>query len=298
MGCFLQCFGLTSKRKRRKTLYKVLAGENQKYGNYQVLATVTEKSIVPYSKIRGGDQEKEKSGVKSKKKKKVSFNLNVEMYEANPGSYQVLDDDEEDENKETAVESEREGSVVSMIRYPSNHRYYNCSYDNEEEDEIVYEESDIDEFDDDEFDEGYDWDDESLENYGDAEVCDENSEQKEDAMKNQKSNDAKLKSNLSEPERSINMNSVLHPVENLTQWKAIKAKVASSKQTRKENVPSEQKTSMLPVVLESSSKFSPCVLESNAIQSKPLLQEIAVDASLSNWLVSPSYNVSTTIRCQ
>ncbi|KEH42683.1 hypothetical protein MtrunA17_Chr1g0186341 [Medicago truncatula] len=298
MGCFLQCFGLTSKRKRRKTLYKVLAGENQKYGNYQVLATVTEKSIVPYSKIRGGDQEKEKSGVKSKKKKKVSFNLNVEMYEANPGSYQVLDDDEEDENKETAVESEREGSVVSMIRYPSNHRYYNCSYDNEEEDEIVYEESDIDEFDDDEFDEGYDWDDESLENYWDAEVCDENSEQKEDAMKNQKSNDAKLKSNLSEPERSINMNSVLHPVENLTQWKAIKAKVASSKQTRKENVPSEQKTSMLPVVLESSSKFSPCVLESNAIQSKPLLQEIAVDASLSNWLVSPSYNVSTTIRCQ
>jgi len=222
------------------------------------------------------------------------------MYEANPSSYQVLDDDdEEDENKETTVESEREGSVVSMIRYPSNHRYYNCSYDNEEEDEIVYEESDIDEFDDDEFDEGYDWDDdESLENYGDAEVCDENSGQKEDGMKNQKSNDAELKSNLSGRERSINMNSVLHPVENLTQWKAIKAKVAASKQRRKENVPSEQKKSMLPAVLESSLKFSPCVLESNTIQSKPLLQEIAVDASLSNWLVSPSYNVSTTIRCQ
>ncbi|XP_050886843.1 uncharacterized protein LOC127092085 isoform X2 [Lathyrus oleraceus] len=288
MGCFLQCFGLTTKRKRRKTLYKVLAREDQKYGNYEVLA-ITEKAIIPYSESR--DQEKEKSGVKPKKKK-VSFNLNLQIYEANPSSYQVLEDEEE-ENKDTAAESEGrvlgDGSEAVIIRYPSNHRYYNCSYDQDEEDEIVYEESDID----DEFDEEYDWDDddddggyESCENYGDDEVCDENSKQKMLS-----SNDNELKSNSSGRERSMNMNSVLHPVENLSQWKAIKAKVISSKNRRKENVPSEENTSMLPLV-------SPCILESNDLQSKPLLKEIAVDASLSNWLVSPNYNVSSTIRCQ
>ncbi|XP_058770823.1 nuclear polyadenylated RNA-binding protein 3-like isoform X2 [Vicia villosa] len=293
MGCFLQCFGLSTKRKRRKTLYKVLARESQKYGNYEVLA-ITEKAIIPYSESR--DQEKEKSGVKAKKKKKVSFNLNLQIYEANPSSYQVLENEEED-NKEAAVESEGrvlgDGSEAVVIRYPSNHRYHNCGYDQDEEDEMVYEESDID----DEFDEEYDWDDddddddegyESCENYGDDEVCDEN------GMENQKalsSNDAEVKSNSSGRERSMNMNSVLLPVENLTQWKAIKAKVISNKNRRKENAPSEENTSMLPLV-------SPCILESNDLQSKPLLKEIAVDASLSNWLVSPNYNVSSTIRCQ
>ncbi|KAL5068296.1 hypothetical protein RYX36_019183 [Vicia faba] len=281
MGCFLQCFGLSTKRKRRKTLYKVLAREDQKYGNYEVLA-ITEKAIIPYSESRGRDQEKEKSGVKAKKKK-VSFNLNLQIYEANPSSYQVLENEEE-ENKEAIL---GDGSEVLMIRYPSNHRYYNCGYDQDEEDEMVYEESDID----DEFDEEFDWDDEgyeSCEDYRVDEVCDEN------GMKNQKvisSKDAEVKSNLNGRERSISMNSVLLPVENLTQWKAIKAKVISSKNRRKENVPSEEDTSMLPLV-------SPCILESTDLQSKPLLKEIAVDASLSNWLVSPNYNVSSTIRCQ
>ncbi|PNY13098.1 hypothetical protein L195_g009745 [Trifolium pratense] len=301
MGCFLQCFGLSTKRKRRKALYKVLAGENQKYGNYEVLANaMTEKSIIPYSETRGRDQEMEKNDVKCKKKKKVSFNLNVQIYEPNPSSYQVLDN-EEDENEESEGRILGEGSAVSTIRYPSNHRYHNCSYyDHEEDDDIAYEESDID----DEFDEGYGWDDdcsdESLENYGDGEVCDQNSKQKKDGMKNQmplSPDDTELKSNLNGQERSVNMNSVLSPVENLTQWKAIKAKVISSKHRRKENVPSEETTSM-PLVSETGSKFSTCVLESNDIQSKPLLKEIAVDSSLSNWLVSPSYNVSNTIRCQ
>jgi hypothetical protein len=240
----------------------------------------------------------EMNGVKcKKKKKKVSFNLNVQIFEPNPSSYQVLDN-EEDENKDSIL---GEGSAASTIPYPSNHRYHNCSYyDHDEDDDIAYEESDID----DEFDEGYGWDDdcsdESLENYEDGEVCDENSEHKEDGMKNEKplsADDTELKSKLSGRERSVNMNSVLSPVENLTQWKAMKTKVTSSNQRRKENVPSEETTSM-PLVSETGSKFSTCVLESNDLQSKPLLKEIAVDASLSNWLVSPSYNVSNTIRCQ
>ncbi|XP_027364617.1 uncharacterized protein LOC113871718 [Abrus precatorius] len=300
MGCFMACFGLSNKRKRRKTLYKVLAG-HQKYGNYEILA-ITEKSIIPYSDFRGRDEPKEQNGVKSKKKKKVTFNLNVEVYEPNPTAYQVLKYEEEENMDNTA---DAEGSAALTMRYPLNHRYYNCKDGYDEEDEIAYEESDMDGYDDDnEFDDGYDWDsDESLENDEDK-VYDENTKQRvltescfpsvaEDRIKNQKPlapNDAEVKSNLSGRDRGLDMHSVLSPVENLTQWKAIKAKVISNKHRRKENVPSEQNTSM---------HFSPCSLESNALQSKPLLPEMAVDASLSNWLVSPSYSVSTTtIHCQ
>lgn len=255
--------------------------------------------------VRDRDQHEQKNGMKSRKKK-VTFNLNVQIYEANPTSYQVLENEEE-ENKGTTAESE--GSEALTVRYPQNHRYHNCGDDYDEGDEIeAYEESDIDdEFDDD----GYDWDDDDDDDgYDEAEVYDENSKQKElsescyaeDRIKNLKPlapNDAGLKSNLSGRDRSTNMHSVLIPVENLTQWKAIKAKVTSSKHRRKENVPSEQNANTWPLVSEASLSFSsPCVLESNALQSKPLLPEIAVDASLSNWLVSPNYNVSTTIRCQ
>ncbi|KAK7268721.1 hypothetical protein RIF29_21429 [Crotalaria pallida] len=317
MGCFLACFGLSNKRKRRKTLYNVLGG-HQKYGNYQVLA-ITEKSIIPYSDIRDKDGCKEKNSVK-RKKKKVTFNLNVQIFEPNPTAYQALDNEEEENENKTAEPEGRsssfstlgEGSAGLTMTYPSNYRYYNCCYD--EEDEIGGEESDIEDYDDDEDDEfdddEYCWDDgcsdESLGNE-EAEVNDQgNIRQKElsescyssvaeERIKNQMllaSDDTELKSNLSGRDRSMNMHSVLVPVENLTQWKAIKAKVASSKHRRKENVPSEPNTSM-PF------KLSPCSLESNILQSKPLLQEIAVDASLSNWLVSPSYDVSkATIHCQ
>ncbi|KAK7356445.1 hypothetical protein VNO80_15717 [Phaseolus coccineus] len=310
MGCFMACFGLSNKRKRRKTPYKVLAG-HQRYGNYEVLA-ITEKSIIPDSDFRGRDEVKEQNSNKSKKKK-VTFNLNVQVYESNPTAYQVLHNEEEEDKNNTA---EPESSRALPVRYPTNHRYYNCGDGHGEEDEMAYEDSDIDDYDDDgEFDDDeYDWDDGgsdgSLEN-DESEIYDENPRQKEfsescyrsltqDKVKNQVPVDpshAEVKS--SGRDRSMDMHSVLSPVENLSQWKAIKTKVAaSSKHRRKENVPSNQQTSM-PLVSEASLNFSPCSLESNALQSKPLLPEMAVDASLSNWVVSPNYHVSsTTIHCQ
>lgn len=251
--------------------------------------------------------------------------MNVQIYEPNPTAYQVLDNEEEENENNTAEPKGRssassilpEESAALTMRYPSNYRYYNCIDGCDEEDEIAYEESDIEDYDDDdddEFDDGYDWDDGgsdgSLGN-DEAEVYDQNTRQKElsescysvaeDWIKNQMllaPKDTELKSNSSGRDRSINMHSVLIPVENLTQWKAVKAKVTSSKHRRKENVPSEQNTSV-PKVSEASFNFSPCSLESNVLQSKPLLEEIAVDASLSNWLVSPNYDASkATIHCQ
>ncbi|KAK7391647.1 hypothetical protein VNO78_20064 [Psophocarpus tetragonolobus] len=307
MGCFMACFGLPNKRKRRKTIYNVLA-EHQNYGNYQVLA-ITENSSNPDSDLRGRDEVKEQNSVKGRKKK-VTFNLNVQVYELNPTAYQILNNEEEENNNNTA---EPEGSSALPVRYPSNHRYYNCG-DGYDEDEIPYEDSDLDDYDDD--DDEYDWDDGGsdgcLEN-DEADVYGENTKQKEfskssypslteNKIKNQMPvdiSDAQLKSNLGGRDRSMDMHSVLSPVENLTQWKAIKTKATpSSKHRRKENVPSKPQTST-PSISEASLNFSPCSLESNALQSKPLLPEIAVDASLSNWLASPNYRVSSaTIHCQ
>ncbi|KAE9589770.1 hypothetical protein Lal_00021571 [Lupinus albus] len=293
MGCFLACFGLPNKRKRRKTLYNVIGG-HQKYGKYQVLA-ITEKSIVPYSDFRDKDGSKEKNSVKiKKKKKKVTFNLNVEIFEPNPSAYQALDNEEE-ENEKNIAEAEEEGSEALTMRYPSNYRYYNCMDGYDEVDEIVCEEYEIEDYDDNDDDEYSS--DESLES-DKAEVSDSNTEQKKlSQLKDE--NDIELKYNYSGRDRSINMHSVLIPVENLTQWREIKAKVTSSKNMRKENVqPLEANTSML-LGSESSFSFSPCSLESNVLQSKSLLKEIAVDSSLSNWLVSPNYDVSkATIHCQ
>lgn len=214
--------------------------------------------------------------------------MNVQIYEPNPTDYQILESDEEEE-EEDKEEGNREmgkssssssilGEKSEALKYPSNHRYYSYINSYNEEDEIVDEESDIDAYhDDDEFDEEggwYDGNDSEEEDW--AEVYNENTVQKQSC---------EPKYSSLEKERSKNhQHSVLSPVENLTQWKAIKAKVAPSKQGRKENVPLEQKTGFNP-------------LESKVLQSKPLLSEIAVDASFSNWCISP--NVSkTTIHCQ
>ncbi|KAI4345872.1 hypothetical protein L6164_012960 [Bauhinia variegata] len=277
MGCFFQCFGLSKKRKRRKTLYRVLAAAaDQKHGNYQTLDSsltvnlaVKENAIVPFSDIR--DECKEKTSVKSKKKK-VSFNLNVQIYQPHPNAYKILDsdDDEEDGEKENGYES-----ATSTMQYPSNHRYYNCKdgYDEEEEESHLF-------YDDDDDD---DWDDGNAED-DEIEIGDQNTRRKEICDKSCSS----MAEDRSQ-DRSQYMDSVLRPVENLTQWKAMKAKVAAkSKHKRKENVSSEQKTST-HLLSEPYSNLSPFSLE-----SKPLLPEIAVNASFSNWLISPA----AAIQCQ
>lgn len=58
---------------------------------------------------------------------------------------------------------------------------------------------------------------------------------------------------------------LLNPVENIAQWKAVKAKPVRVKQIMKENVE----------------------VESDDDQARPLLKEIIVNTSLAEWLVSP-----------
>ncbi|XVF66417.1 hypothetical protein PTKIN_Ptkin10aG0033800 [Pterospermum kingtungense] len=78
--------------------------------------------------------------------------------------------------------------------------------------------------------------------------------------------------------------SVLNPVENATLWKEIKARAAAPapKHRREENIELEEE----PQIHFSSN----CLTYYN--QSKPPLQDIAVDASLRNWLISPNTDES------
>ncbi|KAF4350488.1 hypothetical protein F8388_003293 [Cannabis sativa] len=78
---------------------------------------------------------------------------------------------------------------------------------------------------------------------------------------------------------TTSLHSVLKPVENINQWREAKAKTAPLKQQRKENIQLFRQSS------------SSCLSQQQQkqpfdYQSKPLLQEIAVDSSLSSWLTS------------
>lgn len=87
-------------------------------------------------------------------------------------------------------------------------------------------------------------------------------------------------------DRSGYVHSVLNPVENLTQWKVVKAKASTKMKPQKENFSTDLEPrisfSSEPTFKELSLSF-----KSETNQTIKPKQEMAVDASLSNWLVSP-----------
>lgn len=181
--------------------------------------------------------EEDKKGTK-KTRKRVRFDLNVQTFEpAQPSRYEnyCSDDDEDGKGEPTKATSSLDLSSSSV--YPPNYRYHNCvdSFE-EEEDELGYGESDLEDEDyytDDENEYEDDADDEDEEDYEDKDVT-----------------------------------PLLNPVENITQWKAVKAKPARVKELMKENV---------EVVTDD--------------QAKQLLKEIIVNTSLSSW-VSPFVDIT------
>ncbi|WCJ24092.1 hypothetical protein M5689_006078 [Euphorbia peplus] len=262
MGCFLGCFGFSnSKRKRRKQPNRVRVqprGGDQGFGCYEPLDSayanldVKEKTLELDSELKD-EGKKSKEPFSCKIRKKVSFNLNVQTYEPIP-----KEEDSDDERSSKDAGKERESQSLSkgdstsekMGSYPSNYRYGNCVHSYDEEDEIAYEESDLDDDDDD-----YDLE-EDEDEYDDDIACLRASQEKVfEKLKSLSVNRDSLTEIRDARNRTQYDHSVLTPVENLSQWKAVKAKAMPPvKRPRKEN----------------------------------LMQEIAVDASLSNWLSSES----------
>ncbi|KAK3187667.1 hypothetical protein Dsin_027228 [Dipteronia sinensis] len=313
MGCFLGCFGFSTKRKRRKSANRILPGY-PRHGSYKpldssvsIILDIKENPISSDSELR---LLKERSSIKIRKK--VSFNLNVQTYEPLSKEETSYHSDEEEESEKNGADAAKasvsavsgsDSSVSKMGSFPSNYRYQNCidSYDDEGdmadiESDLDYDDDEDDEDEDEEYYSGNEFDDEIrqkefLEQLNSQSMAEEKSN---NHMQLTASTDGELKpveSIRNARNRSQYISSVLNPVENLTQWKAIKARTAPTKHPRMENIALEREQSV-PFSLKPSSNLYPSNLESKYNQSKPLLQEIAVNASLSNWIASPNSNKS------
>ncbi|XP_059632313.1 uncharacterized protein LOC132274959 [Cornus florida] len=301
MGCFLACFGYSKKRKKpRKPSSKILSGGDQRHGSYLPLDSVV--ATKPEFNNKG------KEGSSLRIRKKVSFNLNVKSYEPIPNDETSYFWDEEEECEknggETATESaplflsKRDSMGSKMGSYPLNYRYVNCRDSYEEEDNIELEEDDLDE--DEDEDEGsggsdYGDDRETIQEFS-TQFCSLSMESQKMVTSTQLADDKaasldqglkKVERNRIARDRSQYVHSVLNPVENLSQWKAVKARTTLPlKHQSKENLTLEQQQQLPTILKPIVNSSSPFNYKPDFSQSKPLVQGIAVDASLSNWLVS------------
>lgn len=273
MGCFLGCFG-SSKHRKHKHERNGSSNSKQEQPCVSLVQDWPKNPLnLNPSSIKLQDKSDEQLSVSSRKK--VTFDSNVKTYEP------VLADEVEEKKSEESVKEEalvkskssfsEDSSVTSAGSYPLNHRYQNCRDSDIEDEEIDYGDSDLsDEEDHDEI----------------KEECNEVSEDfGEDGRVATTAADhvfaeeiVDVKSTGSNPnarDRSIYVHPVLNPVENLTQWKNVKAKRTPPLRPQKENE------------LSFGAKEPSLSLNSETDTSKKLNQDIPVDASLSNWLVSP-----------
>ncbi|KAK4848373.1 hypothetical protein QYF36_012176 [Acer negundo] len=289
MGCFLGCFGSSKDRKRRKQRHKLQPCDHQRITNYipvqssvSIVEEYPEKQITPVSEV-GVKAEEQSQSSSSGSRKKVTFDSNVRTYEHVlpehvSGTLSEKDEvggakEEESLGKSGHSQPSSEASSItsSSGSYPPNHRYQNCRECDDEEDEIDYEDSDLD---DEEDDDGVlDYDNNMYEEDGIVEskivVA---KEEIEGAVK-------PIRANGSARDRSAYIHSVLNPVENLTQWKALKTKEKPQLKQQKENFALDEEP-------RASFSLEPSFKELSDYQSNKSYQEIAVDASLSNWLSS------------
>ncbi|PIA45494.1 hypothetical protein AQUCO_01700786v1, partial [Aquilegia coerulea] len=100
------------------------------------------------------------------------------------------------------------------------------------------------------------------------------------------------KANENVRDRSEYLHSVLNPVENLTQWKAVKMRSKPPLRQRKENTAIEHEL-QIPFSSEPSFRFSPFSSNSKKDHSGSPKEDVAVDTSLSNWLGSSETTPST-----
>lgn len=276
MGCFLGCFGSSKDRRRRNQRHKVLAQPRlQVNSGYSapfagvVVQDYPEKPSCPVEQVRVKLEEEPNA------RKKVTFDTNVKTYEHVLLNEEGKKEEEVKEKEKLAKSSQSESScdhssiTSSSTSYPPNHRYQNCRESDDEGDELGYEESDIDdgEYEDGELDDA-DLDDEILESrariFGAQLIGGEVNGSIEEGLVQP------VGSNRGARDRSGYVHAVLNPVENLSQWKAVKTREAAAPLNKeKENFSQDQEPRV-----------------SFSLESRKSNQEIAVDASLSNWLSS------------
>ncbi|KAH6813750.1 hypothetical protein C2S51_022768 [Perilla frutescens var. frutescens] len=260
-------------------------------------------------------------------RKRVTFNSNVTTYEHVPvhesieslpgcaANEEEKQGDLKTSNHSPSISKDDDSVTSSVGSYPPNHRYHNARESDDEAEE--YGDSDLDDLDDeDEYD--YSDDDEDVNaRFLGHEVWSESvltasmesrtgnssppairQEVESPMVKTQLPNEEvkEFRSKTNARDRSDYINSVLNPVENITQWKAAKSKGTSPLKPQKENSANFE-APRLSFSSEPTFGQAPSSFKAKSHQSKNANQEIAVDASLSNWLgapeVTPSKKTST-----
>ncbi|KAL3626470.1 hypothetical protein CASFOL_030019 [Castilleja foliolosa] len=276
MGCFLTCFGFKKKKKRRRPGQKSHSAQ-QNHGNYVSLDSgVSIKLDIKENK------EKPKEPSKLKIKKKVSFNLNLKTYEPIPDDDDIinyLSDGEEETNWDFNTETKSTVSEDHFNSIATSYRYKNCidSYDDDADDEFGLDENDLD--------------------FGEI----EDSDDELDDILSCESDDEEVRNNivLGEENRNIELQglkskingqyvfSVLNPVENLTQWKRLKAKAEKgSRKFEKENLNPKLDEESFLGKRPNSDYLNFKKLRNYSNVSRYSERTIAVDASFSNWSTS------------
>lgn len=290
MGCFSTCFRKSKRRKSRRPANPTPCSDQflwrdecaeavqptnvEEQENAEILKNPIPDSI---------DELEEKVNISERKK--VTFDLNVHFYEELPATDENHGNEEEKEEKEKIKltmekESNRPSdgsSSSSLISFPpNNYRYQNCrDSDDELDDEMVS---------DDDSDHDYMGDDEDEE--GEDEANKDEDEDDESLFSCSMNSTNQKLATYAGGDEIKNFDSVLHPIENLTQWKLIKAranKLEPQNDNAKENKNSGQECE-IPFNEEPVVKPNLKSDKANKTKSKNSVKEIAVDTSLSSWL--------------
>ncbi|KQJ83532.1 hypothetical protein BRADI_5g15470v3 [Brachypodium distachyon] len=231
---------------------------------------------------------------RSSGKKKVSFNMNVTSYE----NTSLPDQEEERSESIKWMKDEDEKHMQKTVLLPENHRYGNCTDSDDDIGDEYCEDDNCGDYSDTE----EDFVECKVDLVDEEEMStDENKEESHESlfslpMSKDRQNDQEVTSPIpkssegpaqeespliqgnSHRDRSKYVHPVLNPVQNLSQWKEVKAQVGPVNKLYKENVNSGPDAGASPSSkVANQTKMSP----SNASKG-----DVSVDASLSTWLVS------------
>ncbi|KAJ8432900.1 hypothetical protein Cgig2_014487 [Carnegiea gigantea] len=311
LGCFGST--KEGKRRKNAHPSDPVSQSNFRHGYQPIRPTLAAKeaslakpvTVVPES--QGKPEENQLSSIKQSKPddqlswgshKRVTFDPNIREYEhvSAEEAPEIIQESEKENEKGTNEKCENPGRSISvsdggstlssLASYPPNHRYQNCRESDDEEDELDCELSDLDKDEDvhneDDDEEVYD-DEYSDDDYHSTDVqefsdgsCSSMESRTRSSMTliapDTKSKTAEF--NCGARDRAGYVHSVLNPVENTTQWKAVKARGTPPLKPQKENFPVNSMAKQLP------KRFTVNMDEPGSNH------QVAVDASLSTWLGS------------
>ncbi|KAM1234440.1 hypothetical protein ACFX2I_004035 [Malus domestica] len=149
MGCFLECFGSSKDKKRRRNLRYRVHHRDHRHTSFEpvksALSSAPEVEEKPISPALEEVRDKPVEQLSFSTRKKVTFDSNVKTYEhvsTNEATDPLLDSkengkEEEGKNLEKPCQSKsssEDSSVTSSSgSYPPNHRYQNCRDSDDEE---------------------------------------------------------------------------------------------------------------------------------------------------------------------